>query len=210
MFDRALSPSDAPAEFNPIVDPPIASNSGFPPARPRARSAACRRGGLALVFSTLIACGGGGGSDPVVAPPPVVPTISIADTSLVEGDAGSSQMNFNVSLSDDSAQTVTVSYRNVDGSARAGVDYQSASGSLSFAPGQSSRQIPVTVFGNAIDDGDRSFTIELSAPVNATIADGLASGTILDDDAPQALSGLDARPVNATCLAPPRATATPW
>ncbi len=165
--------------------------------------AACLAG---LAGLSVSACGGGGGSDPVVVPPPVLPALSIADTSVVEGDAGSSQMSFTVSLSDDSAQTVTVTYRSIDGTARAGVDYQSVNGSLSLNPGQVSGQIPVTVFGNAVEQGDRSFTVELSAPVNANLLDALATGTILDDDAPPALFGLDTRPVNATCLAPPRAT----
>ena len=155
---------------------------------------------------TLTACnissGGGSGDDPD--PPPALPSLSIADTSIVEGDAGIVPDAFFVSLSDQSAQTVTVDYRSIDGTARAGIDYEAASGTLTFNPGQISAQIPVNVIGNVDDDGDRTFTMELTAPVNATIADGVATGTIVDDDG-GALFGLDTRPVNATCLAPPRA-----
>ncbi len=162
-----------------------------------------------LLFPTVLATTGcnissGGGSNDNPDPPPVVPAVSIADSSIVEGDAGIVPDVFFVSLSDDSAQIVTVDYRSINGTARAGVDYEAVSGTLTFNPGQTSAQIPVNVIGNVDDDGDRSFTMELSNPVNATIADGLATGTIIDDDG-LAVFGLDTRPVNATCLAPPRA-----
>jgi hypothetical protein len=70
------------------------------------------------------------------------------------------------------AGAVTVDYATVDGTARAGVEYTAVSGTLSFGAGATSRQFTVPVTPNTREDGDRSFSIQLTAPTG-----GAALGT---------------------------------
>jgi parallel beta-helix repeat protein len=112
------------------------------------------------------------------------PTISISDCAVAEGNAGQTPCTFTVSLSARSTSTVTVSYATANGTATAGSDYIAASGSLSFTPGSASQPLPVQVLGDLLVEPDETFFVNLSAPVNATIADGQGLGTIVDDDAP--------------------------
>ncbi len=140
--------------------------------------------------------------DTVAAPP----ALSIADASLAEGDVGTSDLAFTVTLSRASAATVSVDYATRDGSALAGSDYVMGAGRLQFTPGEIRRTIAITVQGDAIDEGNESFIVGLTMPVNASIARADATGTIIDDDG-GAVSGLDSRPDNQTCVAPSRPTA---
>ena len=127
-------------------------------------------------------------SDVVEAPPvlpvPSVPSVSIGDVSLTEGNIGTGTALFTVSLSPASAQPVTVAFATADGSATtAGSDYQAASGTLSFAPGETSKTIGVLVNGDTVIEPNETFTVTLSNAVGASIADGQATGTITNDDA---------------------------
>ena len=70
----------------------------------------------------------------------------------------------------------------------ADADYVPASGTLSFAPGQTTRFVNVIVNGDARNEANETFTVNLSGPVNATVADGQGVGTITDDDPLPALS----------------------
>ena len=120
----------------------------------------------------------------------VLPVLTIAPVSDGE-DAG--QFAFAVTLSPASQQTVTVAYATADGTATAGADYTGASGTLAFAPSETVKTIAVPVQDDGLDEGDESFTVELSAPsdeatpLNATFGGGgttlSATGTIADDDA---------------------------
>jgi hypothetical protein len=110
------------------------------------------------------------------------PSISIAGSALTEGDSGATNMPFNVTLSTASEQTVTVNFTTVDGSAVAGSDFTASSGGVTFAPGVTSQTINVPILGDTTSETDEAFTIALSAPLNATIATGTATGTIVNDD----------------------------
>ena len=111
------------------------------------------------------------------------PTLSIDDVSLTEGDVGTVNAVFTVSLSEVTDQTVTVAYATVDGSALARIDYMPESGQLSFEPGVSNRQIAVPIIGDFLDEGAaESFGVGLSSAVNAEITDAFGVGTIIDDD----------------------------
>jgi len=121
-----------------------------------------------------------------VADPPV--TIATSDCSVTEGDAGQVNCNFTVSLSTASSQTVTVAYATADGTAVAGQDYVAASGTLTFPAGTATRTVAVAVIGDLLDEPNEAFSLGLTAPANATIADGLGIGTILDNDPPPAVS----------------------
>ena len=115
--------------------------------------------------------------DDVPVPPP---TLSIADATVVEGETA----RFAVRLSPASEQTVTVSYRTVGGTAAAGQDFDAASGTLTFAPGNTRQSIAVPTRDDALDEPDETFLVTLSNPSGATLEDGSATGTIIDDDVP--------------------------
>ena len=112
------------------------------------------------------------------------PAVSISDCSVVEGDAGQVPCAFKVSLSSPSIFTASVSYATADGTASAGSDYTAASGTLTFAPGSTSQPLSIQVVGDVAVEADETFLVNLTGPVNATIADGHGVGTIADDDAP--------------------------
>ncbi|MEX2139371.1 MAG: Calx-beta domain-containing protein [Pirellulales bacterium] len=101
---------------------------------------------------------------------------------FVERFGHSSLAVFTVSLSEPSASPVTVAYSTSNGSASAGGDYIAASGTLTFAPGQTTRTILVQTLGDAQSESAETFTVNLSNAVGATIADGQGVGTIQDND----------------------------
>ncbi len=112
------------------------------------------------------------------------PSLSINDlASISEGDSGTSTANFNVTLSAASGQTVTVNYTTADGTANAGSDYLATSGTLTFIPGELTKQIPVTINGDTTFEPNESFLVNLTGAGNATISDSQGVGTITNDDA---------------------------
>lgn len=114
--------------------------------------------------------------------PAVLPSLSVNNVSLNEGNNGPTRFFFTVSLSAPADQPVSVSLMTADGTAVAGEDYSSASGTLTFAPGETSKSPVVTVIGDNLIESDETFTINLSNAVNATISGGTGTGTILNDD----------------------------
>ena len=117
------------------------------------------------------------------------PTVSVANVSQAEGDAGSTPAAFTVSLSKASPLRVTVAYATADGTATAGADYTATSGTLVFAPGQTSQTVAVAVVGDTVFEPDETFTLALSNPVNATLGTATATGTITNNDAATAPPG---------------------
>jgi hypothetical protein len=117
------------------------------------------------------------------AAPPAVPAVSVADTAVdPEGDSGTKPATFTVSLSVATTVTVTVDYATAPDSASAGIDYTTATGTLSFAAGQTSKTVAVAVIGDTAPEADEKFTLTASNPVNATLADAQGMATIVDDD----------------------------
>jgi hypothetical protein len=116
--------------------------------------------------------------------PPAVPSLSINDVTVTEGNAGEATATFTVHLFAASAETVTVAYATADGSATAGSDYQAASGTLTFDPGQTSATITVPVNGDLLAEPNETFVVNLSNPTNAVIGDPQGIGTIADDEPP--------------------------
>ena len=114
---------------------------------------------------------------------PPLPTLSIADVAQNEGNSGTTPFVFTVTLSAASASTVTVNYATADGTASAPSDYAAAAGTLTFNPGVTTQTITVNVVGDTAVEANETFTVTLSAPSNATIATGTATGTIQNDDA---------------------------
>jgi hypothetical protein len=113
-------------------------------------------------------------------PPP--PVLRISDRTVTEGNAGTTSATFNVTLSAPSTQPVTVAYTTGNGSATAGSDYLAASGTLTFAPGETTKTITVPVIGDRLGEPNETFVVNLSGQTNANIADGQGVGTITDDE----------------------------
>jgi subtilisin-like proprotein convertase family protein len=117
------------------------------------------------------------------------PDISIGDVSVLEGDSGTVTASFPVTLSAVSGLEVDVDYATADGTATAGSDYETTGGTLVFAAGQTTKQIDVTVDADVAFEGNETFTVDLTAPLNANILPpGTGLGTITDDDAGPKLS----------------------
>jgi large repetitive protein len=127
--------------------------------------------------------------------------LSISNVTLTEGNAGTSTMTFNVTLSAPNKDPVSVNFATGDVSATAGLDYVARSGTLNFASNVVTQPIAITINGDAIFENDETFNITLSAPVGATIATGSAIGTITDDDT-LALSIADATGPEGNAAAP--------
>ncbi|MFQ5508020.1 MAG: Calx-beta domain-containing protein [Leptospirillia bacterium] len=102
--------------------------------------------------------------------------------STVSEAVGGSTATFIVNLTTPSAQTVTVDYITVAGTALSGVDYTPTSGTLTFLSGVTSLPITVSVLDDLLDEDAETFTVFLSNPVNTTISDDTGLGTINDDD----------------------------
>ena len=111
--------------------------------------------------------------------PSGLPALVIDDVTVAE-DGGSAP--FTVSLSRPSSAAVTVAYETSDWTATAGSDYTAASGTLTFAPGETRKTIAVPVLADDEEEGDEIFTVRLSDARNAALADHEGTGTIRDDE----------------------------
>lgn len=111
-----------------------------------------------------------------------LPTISIADASLVEGNTSYSNMNFTVTISE--SANASVQYATTDGSATAGSDYNQTTGTLIFKTSDTNltKTISVPISGDRIIENNETFTLSLSNEINATLATTSAIGTIINDD----------------------------
>src|SRR4030095_16948008 len=110
------------------------------------------------------------------------PTLAVADATVTEGNSGTRNLAFTVSLSAAATSPVTVAYATSNGTATAGSDYAAASGTLTFAAGETSKVVNVQVSGDTAVEANETLTLTLPSPSGATIADGTAIGTITNDD----------------------------
>ena len=107
-------------------------------------------------------------------------TLSVADAQAEEGTGQT--IGFAVSLSRAASGAVTVDYATADGTATAGEDYSSTSGTLTFAAGETAKTVSVPVLDDVIDEGQEAFTLRLSNATGARIADAEATGTVSNSD----------------------------
>jgi chitinase len=133
--------------------------------------------------------------------PAQLPTLSVANDSETEGDGSifPSRLRFVVTLSTASSQSVTVQANTAAGfaskavptvSALAGAkncygadsDYIAKSTSVQFEPGQTTKTVDISICQDSRNELNENLRLVLSAATNATIADGEATGYILDDD----------------------------
>jgi hypothetical protein len=98
-------------------------------------------------------------------------------------------MTFTVTLSASSSQPVTVNYATANGTATTATnDYQAASGTVTFTPGETSKPVIVNMVGDTRDEPDETLFVNLTNAVGAAIADAQGKGTILDNDPTPTLS----------------------
>jgi hypothetical protein len=150
------------------------------------------------------------------------PQVLPRNTSTVEGDNGSHTVDVTVALSNPSYQTITVPWNTVTPAptfappAQAGVDFATASGTLVFAPGESSKTVSITVNGDNQAEVDETFGVTLGVPTNATRPTGLKHVgwvTIVDDDSVVVQPGTGSvveGDTGTSTLQVPVTLSTPW
>lgn len=106
------------------------------------------------------------------------------DTQTVEGNSGTKNAVYTVTLSGTPANDVTVNYATADGTANAVSDYTAQSGTFTFPAGTTTltKTINVPIIGDTAIEPDETYTVNLSGATNATISTGSVTGTILNDD----------------------------
>jgi hypothetical protein len=115
--------------------------------------------------------------------PSANPAITITDATVAEGNSGQTALVFTVSLSEASSKEVSVKYATANGTARTGDgDFVGKSGTLKFAPGETTKTITVLVNGDRRWELNEHLFVNLSAARNAIVADAQAVGSILNDD----------------------------
>lgn len=120
-----------------------------------------------------------------------LPSLSVADIRVTEGDAGARPARFTVTLSEAARAPVSLAWTTQAGTAQAGTDFLAASGRLDFAVGETQKTVDIAVLGDRVQEGQESFSLLLSAATGATIADGTALAVIRDNDAPPVVSVAD-------------------
>src|SRR5262249_11498610 len=112
----------------------------------------------------------------------IVYTSGNAAGNWVDRYGPSSLEAFTVSLDSASATPVTVNYSTADGTAMAGRDYTAASGTVTIPPGLTSQTILIQTLDDGVANPTKTFTVNLSNPVGATISRGQGTGSIVDGD----------------------------
>lgn len=92
------------------------------------------------------------------------------------------QLSVPVSLDKESPQTISVSYQTKDGTALSNQDYVAASGQLIFEPGQTQKEINITILGNTFLEPDKSFELVFSSGINVSLRTTAITITLLNDD----------------------------
>jgi hypothetical protein len=113
-----------------------------------------------------------------------LPTLSIIDASVGEGDSGFTDIQFKLNLSVASGRNVSVRYNTFPGTAGGNIDYQEnfTNFTVTFAPGETTKTITARVIGDTEVEPNETFLVNLSLPTNVTLSDNSAVGTIIDDD----------------------------
>lgn len=112
------------------------------------------------------------------------PLIGVSNTSVVEGDTGSTSASFTLRLSRASNRLVSVRVATADDTATAGSDYRLRRGVVTFRPGRRSATFKVSVLGDTSPEDVEKFTLVLSRPKGARLRSRQASATIPENDLP--------------------------
>jgi CSLREA domain-containing protein len=116
------------------------------------------------------------------------PSLSINDITFLEGDTGINLVFFTVTSSAASNLPVRVDFATANNSASSPSDYVATTGTLQFIPGQTIQSIFVTINDDTVFEPDETFRMNLSNPVNATIARAQGTATIENDEGPVLLT----------------------
>ena len=116
--------------------------------------------------------------------------LSVADAQVREG--ADATLDFVVTLSRARSEATTVDYATSDGTATAGTDYTAASGTLTFAAGETSKTVSVTVLVDTEDEQSETLSLTLSNAAGARIANAVATGTVTDEESQQPVRALTA------------------
>jgi chitinase len=112
-----------------------------------------------------------------------IPVLSVQPVATVEGNSGTRLATFTLRLDRPYGKTVSVRYQTANGTATAGTDYTAkALTTVSFTPGQTTKIVTVTLRGDLVKEPNETYTLQLSAPVNVTLAATQVTGTITNDD----------------------------
>jgi large repetitive protein len=117
-----------------------------------------------------------------------LPSLSINDVTVTEGNGGTVNAVFTVSLSAASGQTVSVNYATANGTATQPADYTNTTGTLTFNAGITTQTVTVPVIGETAPEPNESFFVNLSGATNATLSDNQGLGSITNDDVPIAIN----------------------
>ena len=109
---------------------------------------------------------------------PTLQTLSLQNVTVVEGV--NNQATVTVTLSDIASQSVTVKYSIIADTAKANLDYTPVTGTLTFAPGQTSQAIAIPILNDALTEANETFKVVLSNPTNASLGKTTAVVTITD------------------------------
>lgn len=115
-------------------------------------------------------------------PQPVTPSVTVADTRIIEGNSGQRTVEVMISISMASTAPVTVSYSTKNGNATVKTDYVQAEGSVTFNPGEVVKWVPVVIIGETQCEQDEKLEVELTTVTGASIARSTGSVTIVNDD----------------------------
>jgi serralysin len=144
-----------------------------------------------------------GGNRPEIMVGTGLPRISISDVTVTEGHAGTTAASFVVRLSAPSLEPISVNYVTANGTSSTPGDYVPASGTLTFATGETQKAITVLVVGDTTLESSETFSVLLSAPSSgAQFDDAQGDGLIVDDDGPP-----NASPVAVVTATPPSGAA---
>ena len=111
--------------------------------------------------------------------------LSVADVAITEGNAGTKNLVFTVKLSKSNrSKTTSASYSTQAGTAVAGSDFTAVSGTVTIAPGTTTKTVSVPILGDTTVEPNETFQFLLANPVNAVLTRASAVGTITNDDSP--------------------------
>jgi len=118
--------------------------------------------------------------------PTTKPILSAANVKVVEGLSSPQSATVTVTLSAASASTVSVKYQTLNpssgGDAIPGLDYTATTGTLVFAPGQTTAKITIPILDDTFAEPDETFQVLLTDPINAVVAPGFAQATVTITD----------------------------
>jgi hypothetical protein len=119
-----------------------------------------------------------------------LPSISVNDVTVSEGNAGTITTTF--TITQDSRGKSSVRFSTSQGTASSPADFLSKTGRVRFSGGHRRSKVAITVFGDTLDESNETFFLRLTDPVGATLGDAEGKATITDDDAPPSVSSVAA------------------